>query len=228
MQGEHRAFDPCKRHVRRHVGADAPVRRQYGPVLDQVICGLAGRGQRLRFVETAVVFEQPPDHVAHFMHIPEGLDALGRRERPDIPIGFLRPQDLGDQVLPQRMHLRIVAVSRELDRRIEQHAEANEHAAAWLLEKWTQEIAIHVELQQVVGDRDVYASSDLAPDGDLAQIKRSQHIGPRGWQRGQQQSSKNDQVAFHGVVLCVVVPFGGRVGVRDNNPVCQRGSPVPS
>ena len=114
------------------------------------------------------------------MHIPERLDAFGRREGPDVSIGFLRPQHLRDQVLPQREHLRIAAVGGELHRGIEQHAEADELAAAWLLQKRTQEIAVHVEHQEVVGDRDVNPPSDLAADFDVAQVEWGQHIGPRG------------------------------------------------
>ncbi|MBI4622100.1 MAG: hypothetical protein HY736_02625 [Verrucomicrobia bacterium] len=165
--------------VRSHIRPDAPILRQRGPALDEVIGGPARARERALVPEVLIVGQQAPHHIAQFVHIPEALDAVRRRHQADIAVGFLGLEGLGHKMLLQSQHPRIAGVSREFHRGIDQFAEPDIATLAGLVPKRRQEIPLGIQHEEVVGDGDVDPPADLAADLDLAQAERGERVRRR-------------------------------------------------
>ena len=179
MQSEHRAFDSRDGHLWSHVGANTPICRQRRPTLDQVVCRFACGLERTLLAEILIVGQQPPNHIPQFMHIPEALNPLLGNHDADIAVGFLSLDRLLHEMLLQGQHSRIVRISGKFHRGINQLAETDVATFAGLVPERRQEIAIGIQHEQVVRNRHIDSSADLAANLHLSQPERREVVSRR-------------------------------------------------
>ncbi len=175
-QFQHGSFDAGHRNVRSNAALLLPVRRNPGPVLQNVVGREPGGVQRFLPAEVPVVGQQAPDHIPDLMDVPHSPNAMLRREDSDIAFRILSSNGLFDQVIFQDNHLGIVGVGGEFNGGVQEFAQPNVAARFGLLAKRCQELAIGIQLQHVVPDRDFDASPQFAAELHVPQIQRGENV----------------------------------------------------
>ena len=112
------------------------------------------------------------------MDVVHAPDAAFGDEDADVPVRFLRLDDLGDEAILQRSHFFVIGVRGQSHGGVDPLAQADVSGILVPLSKRSEKVLLGVQRQQILIGRDVDASTDLAGNLDLAQIDR-RHRGSR-------------------------------------------------
>lgn len=155
----------------------------------------AAASSERRSPEEQKVTREAVDQVGRLVGIPEPPDPALLRHDAEVAVGLLGGDRLRHGAVLEIKHPLVAGVLGHVDEAVDEHAQADEAAAAVAAAKRCQKIPIDVKLEQVALNRGGNAAADLAPNPRRAWLERHEPVGRGGARRQDRQGDRRDRDA---------------------------------